>query len=144
MELPIVDSKIHDLISNYETRDPFHLAKSLNIIITEEDLGEIYGYYNRANRIKMIHINSKLDELNKRTTTAHELGHAVLHPDENTPMLSKSTIVSELKIEKEANYFATNLIIDKEKYFEECNYENACTYRLLNHYGLPEHFARYI
>ncbi|MDT2677887.1 ImmA/IrrE family metallo-endopeptidase, partial [Enterococcus dongliensis] len=80
----------------------------------------------------------------KRTTAAHELGHAVLHPSENTPMLSKTTIVSELKIEKEANYFATNLIVDKEKYFEEYNYENVCTYGMLNHYGLPEHFARYI
>ncbi|WP_413538958.1 ImmA/IrrE family metallo-endopeptidase [Enterococcus malodoratus] len=144
MELPIVDEKIHELISNYETRDPIQLAKLLNVFIIEEDLGEIYGYYNRVNRIKMIHINSRLDDLNKRTTTAHELGHAVLHPSENTPMLSKTTIVSELKIEKEANYFATNLIVDKEKYFEEYNYENVCTYGMLNHYGLPEHFARYI
>lgn len=144
MELPIVDGKLHELISNYETRDPFQLAKLLNIFIIEEDLGEIYGYYNRANRIKMIHINSKLDELNKRTTAAHELGHAILHPDENTPMLSKATIVSELKIEKEANYFATNLIIDKAKYFEEYNYENVFVYGMLRHYGFPEHFDRYI
>lgn len=144
MELPIVDEKLNKLISNNETRDPFQIAKALGIFVVEEDLGEIYGYYNRANRIKMIHINSRLDELNKRTTAAHELGHAVLHQNENTPMLSKATIVSELKIEKEANYFATNLILDKEKYFDEYNCENARIYRMLNHYGLPEHFARFI
>lgn len=144
MELPSVDSKISELVSNYETRDPFQIAKLLGISVIEEDLGEIYGYYNRANRIKMIHINSRLNEAEQRSTAAHELGHAVLHPSENTPMLSKVTIVSELKIEKEANYFATNLIIDKESYFDESEFQDVCVYGLLESHGLSEHFARYI
>lgn len=144
MDLSIVDSEIKKIIADYETRDPFKIAKRLGITVIEEDLGEIYGYYNRACRIKMIHINGKLDEVSKRSTAAHELGHAVLHPNENTPMLSSVTIVSEMKIEREANHFAANLIIDKEQYFEDHAYEDICIYRLLSQYGLPKHFDRYI
>lgn len=144
MEIESIDKKIKKLVINHETRDPFQIAKNLGILVVEEDLGEIYGFYNKENRIKMIHINSKLNQLNKRITAAHELGHAILHPSENTPMLSKITIVSELKIEKEANYFATNLLVDKKNALEECSEGTASIYYILKANGLPEHFDRFI
>lgn len=140
MELPYVDSKIKKLVKTYGTRDPFRLAEKLGVIVTEENLGRIYGYYNREIRIKAIHINSHMDDEDKLLTCAHELGHSLLHASENTPMLSKSSIVSELKIEKEANYFATNLLIDKTD--DELKY--LCKYELLELYGLPEEFERFL
>jgi len=139
MELPSIDKKINELVKTYQTRDPYRLAAFLGIEVIEEELGEIFGYYNRARRIQFIHINSKCDDNQKRITCAHELGHCILHKNENTPFLSKVTIVSEMKIEKEANYFATNLLVDP--YAEGVEYLN--NYQKLEYYGLSEEFERY-
>ena len=140
MKIDRIDKNITQLLSKYASRNPRHIAKELNIAIFEEDLGEIYGYYNKTKRVKMIHLNSNLDEKMKLVTCAHELGHALLHPGANTPYLSKETIVSEWKIEKEANYFAARLIIDGSHH--EYNFNS--TYEILKFYGLPTEFERFI
>ncbi|EHR4738444.1 ImmA/IrrE family metallo-endopeptidase [Enterococcus faecalis] len=140
MNLPNIDVKIKKLVQTYETRNPYKLANRLGIIIFEEELGEIMGYYNRFKKIKMIHVNSSLSEQDKIITCAHELGHSLLHPNENTPMLSQQTIVSELKIEKEANYFATKLIIDGS----HSSFGLSCKYEILKYYGLPNNFERFL
>ncbi|MDU7266148.1 MAG: hypothetical protein E7L48_06740 [Enterococcus faecalis] len=53
------------MVENYETRNPYKIANSLGIIVIEEDLGEIMGFYNKLKKIKMIHINSSLSEQKK-------------------------------------------------------------------------------
>lgn len=139
MLIPSVDKVINKIVNNFETRDPYKIAKELDVIIVEEDLGEIYGYYSKVSRIPIIHINSRYDDFTKRFICGHELGHSLLHPNENTPMLSKISILSEMKIEKEANYFAANLIIDgSHEEFELIN-----KYQILDFYGLPYEFKRY-
>lgn len=140
MNLPQVDKTIEKLVNIHETRDPFRLAKELNVVIAFEDLGEVYGYYNQFKRVKMIHINSNLSDTQQRNTCAHELGHSILHPRENTPMLSQASIVSEMKIEKEANYFATNLIINSES--DEL--KEMCSYLKVGIFGFPEEFVRFL
>ncbi len=140
MEIPFINEKLASLVQTHETRDPFKIAKERNIILLEEDLGEIYGYYCKIKRIPFIHINKHLAFETKIFTCGHELGHSVLHPDEKTPQLSKTSIVSECKIEKEANYFATNLLVEPElrEYYRKTNYE------ILASYGLPEELARFL
>lgn len=140
MYLPHVDKQIEKLVRTFQTRDPFQLAKEIGVKVVEEDLGDIYGYYSRSRRIQFIHINDRFEEPQRRITCAHELGHCVLHPSENTPFLSKTTIVSELKIEKEANYFATNLLVNPDD--DGIEYLN--DYQKLEYYGLPEEFERYL
>lgn len=140
MKIPYIDKRIERIIKQHGTRDPFLLANYLSIAIFENDLGEIYGYYVKMKRVKMIHLNSKINDNFKTFTCAHELGHCLLHPNENTPMLSKQTIVSELKIEKEANYFATQLIVD----FENSDVEYLNYYQKLGYYGLSEEYSRYL
>ena len=140
MQIPLIDQKLNKIIEEYETRDPYLLSKYLDVAIREENLGDIYGYYNKVKRVKMIHLNTGMNDHFKRFTCAHELGHSILHPNENTPMLSKASIVSELKIEKEANYFATQLIVDYGN--SELEYLNE--YQKLGYYGLSEEFSRYL
>lgn len=140
MYLPQIDEKINKLVKLYQTRDPYRLAKELKILILEEPLGEIYGYYSMFNQIKIIHINSELSDTEKRVTCSHELGHCIFHPKENTPKLSKNTLVSELKIEKEANYFATHLILDPT--IE--GFEYMTKYEKLICFGLPDEFDRFL
>ena len=68
--------KVLDLIVKYGTKNPFKLAKKLNIEILIEDLGEVRGLFKRVLRRKFIFINSKLNEFDKMLVCCHELGHA--------------------------------------------------------------------
>lgn len=140
MELPDINKKINNLVRIHETRNPFRIAKERGILVIFEDLGEIYGYYSKLSRIQIIHINNRLSDDYKLATCAHELGHSICHPNENTPFLSKTTIVSELKIEKEANYFATKLIIDGT----HNDIGLISKFDILDYYGLPESFERFV
>jgi Zn-dependent peptidase ImmA (M78 family) len=69
---------IMSLIRKHGTNDPFRIATEKNIILRFEDLKSTYGYFLHSNRIKIIHINNKLDEAFQRFVCAHELGHAIL------------------------------------------------------------------
>ncbi|EOB3455091.1 ImmA/IrrE family metallo-endopeptidase [Enterococcus hirae] len=140
MFIPHIYKKINSLVHIHETRDPFKIAKDKNIVVLEEELGEIFGYYNRLKRIQFIHINTSLPTNMKLYICSHELGHCICHPNENTPQLSATSIISELKIEKEANYFATNLIIDDSH--KELHLSSK--YEILNYYGLPWYLDCYL
>ncbi|WP_251855384.1 ImmA/IrrE family metallo-endopeptidase [Enterococcus italicus] len=140
MKIDYIDKIINRIIKECETRDPYEIAKQNGIFVIEEDLGEVYGYYNSFKRRKFIHINSTLEQEKKNVTACHELGHSLCHPLEKTPALTKMNLVSELKIEKEANYFATKLIVDDRH--KEQNMETV--YSVLDFYGLPTSFERYL
>lgn len=99
------------LTKKYNTSDPFELADALNISVYFEVLGTINGYYNKPLRMKQIHINQNLNECYAKFTCAHELGHAILHPNASTPFLRSKTFLSVDKLEIEANEFAVNLLI---------------------------------
>lgn len=105
----------------YKTSNPFDIIKSKNILLIEEELGSIKGYYNMVLRQKQIHINCNL-EGNQRTFTAtHELGHAILHPKSNTPFLLAKTYQSINKLEIEANKFAMEFLVSDEVLWECIN-----------------------
>lgn len=116
---------VENLKRKYGTNNPFELAKCLNIIILYEELGEIKGYYNKYARQKMIHLNNNLREEELYFTCGHELGHAIMHPNSNTPALRANTLYSVNKLEIEANQFSVDLIIDDnyiKEYLEEYFY----------------------
>ncbi|WP_229078119.1 ImmA/IrrE family metallo-endopeptidase [Enterococcus sp. 1001283B150225_161107_E12] len=140
MYLPHIHKKLNSIIHTHESRDPFKIAKDKRIFILEEELGEIFGYYNRIKRIQFIHINTSLSEDLKLFVCSHELGHCICHSNENTPQLSSMSITSEMKVEKEANYFATNLIIDGR----HKELQLPTKYEILDYYGLPWYLDRYI
>lgn len=109
-----ISEQVDELLKAYNTNCPFKLAKFLGIQIVHEQLGNTLGYYNRRFRVKVIHINENLDEYRKIFVCAHELGHALLHPEANTPFLKTNTFFSTEKIEREANEFAVHLLFSKE------------------------------
>ena len=78
-----IKKRIAYLKKKYCTSNPFKLADILGILVIKEDLGNIEGYYNKQLRQKQIHINCNLSEKDMLFTCAHELGHALLHPDSN-------------------------------------------------------------
>lgn len=114
--------KVLNLIVKYGTKNPFKLAKKLNIEIIIEDLGEVRGLFKKVLKRKFIFINSKLNEFDKILVCAHELGHAILHSSSNYQFLIDNTrILKKSKLEDEANLFASFLIFPNDDEIEiEC------------------------
>ena len=130
--LNIKDIILH-LTKKYNTSDPFELANALKIAVYYEELGFINGYYNNPLRMKQIHINSSLNKHDTEYTCAHELGHAIMHPNASTPFLRSKTLLSVDKLEIEANTFAINLLIPDEIITENRNYTTEQLSRLLGY-----------
>ena len=105
---------VESVVDEFQTKDPFEICKKLGIIIVEESLGTINGYFNEIMGIKFIHINNNLStEAQRKFVVAHELGHAILHPNFNHHFLKKHTLFNIDRYEKEANKFAIHLISDE-------------------------------
>ena len=113
-----IRKKVKTLKRKYGTNNPFDIAEHLGIKVIFEPLGSIKGYYNKQLRTKRIHINCDLFDHDQLFTCAHELGHAIMHPDANTPFLRNRTGILVSKMEIEADKFATELLIDDEIFLE--------------------------
>lgn len=120
--------KVLDLIIKYGTKNPFKLAKKLNIEVLIEDLGEVRGLFKRVLRRKFIFINSKLNEFDKMLVCCHELGHAILHSSSKHQFLIDNTsLLRRSRLEDEANLFASYLLIPDDEVFEEYEFKETET-----------------
>ncbi|MBX4145934.1 ImmA/IrrE family metallo-endopeptidase [Paenibacillus lautus] len=133
MDLPRLHAS--KLIQRLGSNDPFELCKAKNITVVYEDLGNIYGYFYKANRISSIHINNRLNEFLARFTCGHELGHNELHPKMNLPFLRQSTLFSISRYEREANHFAVHLLIGENMPFSDETIKH-----FLLRCGIPQEF----
>ena len=126
---------VRSLAAENGTFNPFEIAENKGIVIQMEPLGTIRGYYSKALRTKFIHINCDLDEYQQKFTCAHELGHALMHPDLSTPFLRESTLFSVDTLEVEANRFAACLCYPPNLLAEE--YEGCTTTQIAETLNLP-------
>lgn len=133
-----IKAKVEYLMEKYKTNCPFKIAKAMGIIIVYENLGNILGYYSKHFRIQFIHINQDANEAQRRFICAHELGHAVEHPDINTSFLKKNTLFSTEKIEVEANTFAVELLLPDELLKNLGDYT---IYDIFQVNGIPKEFV---
>lgn len=113
-----VHSIVERTIKKYKTRSPYDLADLMGISISRCELGTIRGYYSKKFRIKQIVLNCNLSENDERFVLAHELGHAIMHENLNTPFLTEKTMLSKNKYEREANTFAVELLVPDTEVIE--------------------------
>lgn len=132
---------VRRLVRKHDSKNPFEIAKSIGIIVLFEPLGKYTGYYNRAYRQKMIHINEDLSENEMLFTCAHELGHAVLHPDCSTPFMRKNTGFSINKFEREANTFACHLLLSR---FEKEELQELSIEQISQIVGIPDGYLDFV
>ena len=103
---------VTDLCKQHMTTDPFDLADKLGVFLLKQDLGkEIDGFYVRSRGRSFICLNSSLPDHLIRLALAHELGHAVLHPDLNSVWLKQHTLYAGSRYEREADLFAIHLLM---------------------------------
>ena len=126
---------VRSLAAENGTFNPFEIAENKGIVIQMEPLGTIRGYYSKALRTKFIHINCDLDEYQQKFTCAHELWHALMHPDLSTPFLRESTLFSVDKLEVEANRFAAYLCYPPDLLAEE--YDGCTTAQIAEILRIP-------
>ena len=128
------------LATKFHTRNPVELAEQLHILLFYEALGSIRGYYSRFYRQKSIHINSALAKREQQFVCAHELGHALLHPELNVLFLRRNTLLPVSRLEQEANRFAVNLLYEDEVFFALLPHSVEEISRIL---GLPSALVEY-
>jgi len=140
LALKWINEKLEKMVKRYKTNDPYVIAENKNIYVLKHNLHpEILGYYKYERRNKFIVLNSNYEESEQKFVCAHELGHCVFHPNFHTPFLRKNTFFSIERIECEANYFATHLLLYNEKLED---YET--TFDLLHINGIPEEMERFL
>lgn len=72
--------RTQNLIKKFDTSNPEQIAKKLNINVRYVDMpNHINGFWKRILRRKFIFVSDRLDEWQKQTVIAHELGHILLH-----------------------------------------------------------------
>lgn len=108
-----IKCRVFNLIKKYKTRNPFKLAKLLDIEIIFENLGDTKGFFKKVLRKKFIFINSELSSFEQKVICAHELGHALFHSSSDFQfMLDNTSLIKKTKVEDEANLFVSWLLFD--------------------------------
>ncbi|WBS73150.1 ImmA/IrrE family metallo-endopeptidase [Elizabethkingia meningoseptica] len=135
-----VSKNIIDLTENYINDNiSFFTQAPINIetLITKEGINKIEHPFDDdiagvliiddKNDKVTIGVNKKSSPERKNFTIAHELGHYILHNDKSNMFLDKvfyrkkseGYTTKEEKIEKEANYFAANILMPENLVFQE-------------------------
>lgn len=109
-------------VQKYNTRNPFELARYLNVQVASGDMGSRAGCYMFLKNHKCIFLNDNLDENEKMLVMAHELGHAIMHRKENCYFIRNKTFLLTSTNEIEANKFAIELLISDEFLQEHSHY----------------------
>lgn len=132
---------VQQLIRKYNTSDPFQLASEKNISIQYGDLGGKYGNYLKYKRSKIIIIDDKITpECMLPFVCAHELGHALCTPTDNTQWLKTYTMsVNADRVEHIANKFAVELLLN-DSYIKE--HADRSIYDLAMNRGIPNQFIK--
>lgn len=124
-----IESIVQDLLSKYKIKDaPIpveRIAKGCGAKIFYQSLdNDLSGFMYREKSNGLIGVNTHHPAVRQNFTTAHELGHFLLHDQEQvhvdreirTPLHLRSKVSSEgtNELEREANYFAACLLMPSE------------------------------
>ena len=124
----IVDA-VEKVKKRYREDDPFMLCKAMGIILLPQPLGTaddaIKGFFLQKNRIKTITYNTDLAEVLQRIIVFHEIGHSQLHAKSGVHAFHDVGMFDESsRLEKEANLFAAEYLLDDERVLETLNADN--------------------
>lgn len=126
--LNIVKKEAKKLRSRFANKerviDLYRIAESNGIKIVDENFEEnISGLFVKENGGYIIAVNQNHSKTRKRFTIAHEIGHFILHKEENLHYDPNTKVDTEIFLradgvisgnETEANHFAAELLMPEE------------------------------
>lgn len=113
------------LYKKYGTRSPFEIIDAvpdMKLWMSEAYPADgLRGFATIQNRIRYAVVNSFLQPEEQRIVAAHELGHLIRHEVRLRiqPMQDFDVYAATGKLEREANFFAADLLIDDEETLDE-------------------------
>lgn len=133
-----IKQSVKNLVDEYETSDPYRLARYMSIYVDEFPFRRIKGLILEIAGKVTIVLNANLPEWLKRVVLAHELGHRQLSPQGMGYFFMAEHTFMESRAEYEANQFTVELLTwGKEPESDES----------LEHFaarvGLPAEMMRY-
>lgn len=138
-----IKKKANTLVRKYGTRNPFEIAKHMNLILVTIPLaGKTRGFYQFFQRNNLIYIDESLPENEQMFVLAHELGHMLLHKRINAIFLDSRTHLKTYKYEKEANMFAAELLIPDSLIMDNPGYTKSQLARLAGYNEIIMEFKR--
>lgn len=138
-----IKKKANALAKKYNTRNPFEIAKHLNLILVVIPLfGKTRGFYQYFQRNNIIYIDESLPESEQALVLAHELGHMLLHKRTNALFLDTRTHLKTYRYEKEANTFAAELLIPDSLILENPGYTKSQIARLAGYNEMIMEFKK--
>ncbi len=112
--------RVKNLVTRYDTSDPFRLAKDLNCHVYYINLPPgVNGFWRYVLRSRTIAINENLEDWQQAAVLCHELGHIVCHPG-YAAFSMRNISFSNTRIENEADEFAECLMsyrYDLDEYY---------------------------
>ena len=129
------------LAERFGTADPFALCAALDITVLPVGLPPgVRGFYGCVHGARILYLNGALEENERRTVCAHELGHHFLHRGLNRLFMDRNTCMVANKYENEAHRFAVDLLYDDADLRECAEWSDEQVARWM---GVPLPLARY-
>ena len=131
--------KANALVRKHFTRDPYELAKDLNIHLeVMNNMTHLLGMYQVIQKNRFIFLSADLHPSIRKVVLAHEIGHDQLHRN-----YAKANAFHEVSIfrelgchEIEANIFAAHLLIDDKEIIRLLENEDVSDRSLANELGV--------
>ena len=112
------------VLEEYGGRNIFETAENSGAKVWFRQLGGLKGFYIYENGSRYIVINSDLDKVMQKVVCAHEFGHDILHRELSVGGIRENTLFLDTnKTEREANIFASCVLISDEEILEQVSYQ---------------------
>lgn len=143
-----IDEKVQALRERtgltYPQNNLLDIAKALGVEVYFAELPvgnkEVDGIIKWEEGGAKIYINDKFNPTRKTFTLAHELGHYLLHPNEEKLRVDRfnySLDTKESLEETEANYFAASLLMPKEEFIKVLSLTDDLS-KIASYFGVSE------
>ena len=113
---------VDNLIKQHETRDPYRIAKDLNIYILYRNFTQQRGAYKVILKNRFIFLQNDLPPVTEQIVLWHEIGHDILHRNEAVRAggFKEFNIfdMRDNRMEYEANVFAAQASLPDETFLE--------------------------
>ena len=125
----------------FKTSEAAEMCDALGIRVSKFSMGisekACKGFFMVQDRIKVAVLNSDLDERIQNVILPHELAHGVLHVDRRIRTFHELSYLDETDfLEREANIFAAEFLIDDTSLFDVAN-SQADFFQMANLLNVP-------